>query len=335
MTIRRALRVLSSTVVLLTSSQGWAQSSPDEAAKVIDLRTLAVAPGAEPTRSQTLANLSYRAKGNAKALYEFHRDQLAKAGWKELPMPYVTDQSASAVYQKAGYLVSLSTSAFTENEPADVTLRNHGNVALSKLPRPAGAKPLFENELSVMLISDKSPEAAAKEVKDLLAGKGWETYGDAGGIQYFFKQKGALLNVMVNPAPAQDNKTSVMYSAEQMSVDLPAPREATRIQYADITTTLSVDTPQSEEEMLKFYREKLAAMGWKATTENPIKDNFESFLIFRNGAQDLLELKSRKVDDFQRADVKYRTKAQVDEEERLFKEAQAKKEAEKAKGKKQ
>ncbi|MBC7856386.1 MAG: hypothetical protein IAF94_23390, partial [Pirellulaceae bacterium] len=63
-------------------------ATAEVAAKVLDLRTIPLMEGAKTRSERTLGLLMYEAKGSAKAAFEFHRQQLLKLGFKEMPGGY-------------------------------------------------------------------------------------------------------------------------------------------------------------------------------------------------------------------------------------------------------
>ena len=78
----------------------------EQAARVLDLSTFPLMDGAKSAESRHVANLSYVAPGDVKTAFEFHRKALSAQGWKELPNSSVTDQSASAMFSRNGFVVS-------------------------------------------------------------------------------------------------------------------------------------------------------------------------------------------------------------------------------------
>ena len=83
-------------------------ATAEEAAKVLDLRTIPIMEGAKTRSERTLGLLMYEAKGTPKAAFEFHRQQLVKLGFKELPGGYSDKTSSSGNFTKDGFRVSLS-----------------------------------------------------------------------------------------------------------------------------------------------------------------------------------------------------------------------------------
>ena len=60
-------------------------ATPEEAAKVLDLRTIPIMVGAKVSSQRSLGMLMYSAKATPKAAFEFQRQMLLKRGFKELP----------------------------------------------------------------------------------------------------------------------------------------------------------------------------------------------------------------------------------------------------------
>src|SRR5205809_861285 len=77
----------------------------EQAARVLDLSTFPLMDGAKPLESPQVANLFYLATGDVKTAFEFNRKALVGQGWKELPNSSVTDQSASAMFSRNGFVV--------------------------------------------------------------------------------------------------------------------------------------------------------------------------------------------------------------------------------------
>lgn len=297
-------------------------ASVAEAAKVLDLAKFPVMAGAENV-SRRLAGLSYQVKGTVPEAFKFQQQKLAAQKWKELPDSYSTDQSASAAFANDGFKVSVSVFA-AEPGKASVMLMQHGNVDLASLPLPPDTKLLYGGPLSTMYVTAAAVDKTQAACKKLLLAKGWEPYGTAGDVQ-FFKQNAVRLTASVSAAPAQDGKTAITYSAELMSADLPAPANAETVQYADSVPNLFFDSPDSQDKVVAYYRETLGKTGWEATTENPVKEQFKEWLIFRNKAKDLLTLELTEVEGKTRVLLKHESAAQVAELERQFQEAKRKK----------
>jgi hypothetical protein len=198
-----------------------------------------------------------------------------------------------------------------------VSLTNHGNVDLQKLPVPKDAKPLYAFGTGAAFVTPESVEKTADSLRKLLTAQGWQPYGTA-GESLIFKQNAVRLNARASKAPAQGGKTVIDFSTEQMSVDLPAPAETIILQYADVTTQLLFDTAADKDEIFAFYRKALKPAGWEATTEKPVQSDFKEMLIFRNPAEDMLTLETYTVDEKLRVTAKHQTALEVAEIEKLI-----------------
>src|SRR5882757_10615150 len=80
----------------------------EQAAKILDLSTFPLMDGAKPLELPQVANLFYLATGDVKTAFEFNRKALLAQGWKELPNSSATDQSASGMFSRSGFVVFVS-----------------------------------------------------------------------------------------------------------------------------------------------------------------------------------------------------------------------------------
>jgi hypothetical protein len=279
-----------------------------EALKIFDPAKVPLLKDAEPTRL-LVGGFTYQAAGTPQAAFRDYQKILGQWKWKELPDSYVSEMTCSGTFSQADYLLSVSIFPAGKADKVMVSLHNHSNLNLKKLPVPKGAKPLYSIPLSEALVTEQPREAAAAEVSKLLRVQHWEPYGSAGDV-LFFKQQAVRLSAHVAIAPAQGNKTVITYSAEQMSADLPAPAEAIGLQYADSTTNLMFDVASDEVTMVKFYNEVLGKQGWKPTLDKPILIGLLDTVIYRNPAKELLELGMQSVDDKLRVSLIYRSAAE-------------------------
>jgi len=267
-----------------------------DAMAALNLLTLPAFKGAVEPVNRTVGHMSYNAPGDPQAAFEFHRQQLLKQKWIELPGSAVTDQYASGMFTRHGFLASLSASPLGEPEMVNVALILHGNVDLQKLPIPTDLKPVYVGPQVAMYSSDVPVELTIAACHKLLLAQGWLPYGQAGDSQ-FFRQNAIRLTANIAAAPAQMGKTMVSYSAEQLSAEVPAPVENVQLQYSDSTKQVLFDTQESEDAIEEFYRTTLTKQGWKATTDKPFAIDWKRGLIFRNKAMDMLELEMYEVED--------------------------------------
>lgn len=140
----------------------------------------------------------------------------------------------------------------------------------SKLPRSPGAREIFASVPTTIYATPDSVSLTAEAVRHALAGKGWQQFSPRTSSQAAsdqlqianFKKGGQGLNVFINVAPAQNNATSVSYSALLMKYDLPFPKDATDIAFDPDRPMLSLVTSASVDDTLSFYRTELTALGW-------------------------------------------------------------------------
>lgn len=295
-----------------------------EAIKVLDLRKLPLVAGSEEPGRRTVAQLSYAAKGKSCVdTFEFHKKQLVEQGWKLAPNSYVTPESASGVFTRDGFAVSLSAfpgSSGKDGDTVSVLLSNHGNVNFKQLPLPTGTTETYSDSLQAMYQTNASVADTAKEVTKLLTEQGWQPYGTAGDTLNF-KRNAIELSANVMSAPARDNKTVITYSAQQLSSDLPCPADAINVQYSEPPIQLGFDVAQSPDDVVKFLNEQLSKQGWEATTEKPLENDFKQMLIYRNPAKEYLEMNMHDFEGKTRVRLEFQTAEEFAELERRAKAA--------------
>jgi hypothetical protein len=261
----------------------------EQAARVLDLSTFPLINGAKPSESRSVANLSYLGTGDVKTTFEFNRKALVAQGWKELKDSSVTDQSASAMFTRDGFVVSLSVSPRGDAGKLYVRLQNQGNVKPGKLPVPPGAEPVYVGDSTAMYATEATVPATADACRNLLLAQGWVPYGNAGDSA-MFKQNAILVTATVSSAPAQGGKTMIQYSTQQMSADIPAPPNVEDLRYADEPPELTFETTPNQDAIVDFYRKNLAAAGWKSTMDHMVAVDDKPTMIFRNPAKEMLTL---------------------------------------------
>ncbi|HEY5768130.1 MAG TPA: hypothetical protein VIS53_09870 [Candidatus Udaeobacter sp.] len=259
----------------------------EEAAKALDLATLPLMDGAKSAESRHVANLSYVAPGDPKKALEFQRKAFGAQGWKELPNSSISDQSASAMFARDGFVVSLSVIPF-EASGVSVRLLNLGNVKPGKLPVPPGVKAVYQGDSTAMYETDAAVPATADAIRNLFVAQGWVPYGEAGDTDVF-KKNAILATVTVSSAPARGGKTMIQYSNQLISSDIPAPQDVEDLRYVDEPPELTFAT-RNQDAVLDFYRKTLAAAGWKSTMDKMIDVDGKPTMIFRNPAKEMLTL---------------------------------------------
>ena len=228
----------------------------EQAARVLDLSMFPLMDGAKAAESRHVANLSYVAPGDPKKALEFHRKTFSAQGWKELPNSTISDQSASAMFARNGFVVSLSVIPF-EATGVTVRLQNLGNVKPGKLPIPLNTKPVYLGEPTAMYSTEAAVTATADSIRNLFVAQGWVPYGKAGDSD-FFKQNAILATSTVSSAPAQGGKTMIQYSNQLISSDIPAPPNVEDLRYVDEPPELTFATT-NQDAIVDFYRKDAGA----------------------------------------------------------------------------
>ncbi len=277
------------SAILLISCENKTTANPEpatieQATQTIDLSKLPMLAGASTPRQSTLANLSYQVHATVSAVYEFYKKQLNDQGWKELEHSYVSEPMASAAYMKNGFKLSLT--AIANSNLTDVVLQQHGNVNLEKIKLQPGLTLLTAFPLTAIYVSPASVDETITATKTALSNAGWSLYGSAGPTLYF-KKNAVKLNVMINPAPAQQNQTAINLSDSLLSADLPVPPDSENHNYNDLEQYVTFSSKKTKAEIFEFYRQTMTAKGWKQSAE--LTDKTE-ILPFRNQSSDLFTI---------------------------------------------
>jgi hypothetical protein len=294
-----------------------------EALKVLDLTQFPLVNPVGTPNSVVPAGQSYAAMGSVVDVTKQLMQQFQKEQWKELPGAMITEDYASANLTKERYIVSVGVFPGSEPGTSTVNIHNHGNLVLKNLPLPAGAQPLYAVDISGAWTTDASVSDTDAECRKVLAADGWTAYGDVIG-GFFVRKNAMLLSVSISESPAQQGKTVIQLNPSLMSIDLPVPENAERIQYADGARSITWETPSELSAVVEFLKTSLAPQQWKATTENAVAIDFRDHLIFRNPQGDLLEAEMDEVDGKTTVFVHFSTSAEVARLDALAKEEVAK-----------
>jgi hypothetical protein len=265
-------------------------STVEQATQVLDLSTFPLMDGAKPERARHMAHLTYSATGNVKAGFEFHRKTLTAEGWKELPNSSVTEQSASAMFARSGFILSLSVMSSGKSGDVSFMLQNLGNIKPGQLPVPPGTKPVYVGDSTAMYATEAAVPATAEACRNLFLAQAWVPYGGAGDSSEF-KQNAILATATVSVAPAQGGKTMIQYSTQLISADIPAPPNVEELRYVDEPPELTFETAPDQNAVVDFYRKNLAAAGWQSTLDHTVPIDDLPTMIFRNPGKDMLTLK--------------------------------------------
>jgi len=291
----------------------------EQAARVLDLSTFPLMDGAKPLESPQVANLFYFATGDVKTAFEFNRKALVGQGWKELPNSSVTDQSASAMFSRSGFVVFVSVTPNGDGS-LQVRLLNQGNVKPGKLPVPPNAKPVYVGDSTAMYETEAAVPATVDACRNLFIAQGWVPYGDAGDSAVF-KQNANLATATVSSAPAKGGKTTIQYTTQLISADIPAPPNVEELRYVDEPPELTFTTA-NQDAIVDFYRKTLATAGWKSTLDHMVDVDEKPTMIFRNAAKEMLTLAATGVLSGKHLfSVRFQSAAEIAERDRKRKEA--------------
>ena len=165
--------------------------------------------------------------------------------------------------------ISLLAAGCSKSEQDD------GAFNASRLPRVSGAKEVFASAATTIFTSPDSVAQTADTVEKALTGGGWQRYvapntayqNDPTSRIMSLKKGTQALNVFITIAPAQNNATSVQYSALPLKTDLPFNRDASNIEYSPERPLLTLITGEPTDKTLDFYRKELGARGWSLWSE--------------------------------------------------------------------
>ena len=291
----------------------------EQAARVLDLSTFPLMDGAKPLESPQVANLFYLATGEVKPAFEFNRKALVAQGWKELPNSSGTDQSASGMFSRSGFVVFVSVTPNGDGS-VHVRLQNQGNVKPGQLPVPPGTKPVYVGDSTAVYSTEAAVPATADACRNVFVAQGWVPYGNDGDTAVF-KQNAVLATVTVSSAPAQGGKTMIQYSSQLISSDIPAPPNVEDLRYVDEPPELTFATT-NQDAIVDFYRKTLATAGWKSTMDHMVDVDEKPTMIFRNPAKDMLTLAASGVLRGKLLfSVRFQSAAEIAERDRKRKEA--------------
>jgi hypothetical protein len=322
--------------VLAQETVATKAATVEAAAKVIDLRTLTTPDGAELHGDQHVGAMSYGTSADPTAAYKFQKQQLTQLGWKELPGAMTEAAYASGMFSKDGYSLSISTSASGQPEKERATfvyIMNFGNVSLKSLPVVKGATSTFANEATAIYSVDLKVQDAADKTRKLLLDAGWQPYGYndvSPDLKQFQVKKNAIqIGVMVNVAPAQDNKTAIMYSASLLAADIPAPDNAEQLSFTGQQKTLRFESPEEFAAVVGFYEKTLPAQGWKPSGPKKVlgEDDFGRPVgtrVFTNSAGDVIDVLLEQSDEKTSAVVKHLSKQEIEAAKKKLEEDQKK-----------
>jgi hypothetical protein len=145
----------------------------------------------------------------------------------------------------------------------------------SKLPRVTGAKEVFASQATTIFTSPDPVAQTADTLGKALAAAGWQRYiapntayaNDPNMRMMSLKKGTQALSVFISIAPAQNNATSIQYSALPLKTDLPFTKDADNIEFSPERVLLTLSTAEPMDKTLEFYRKEMTARGWALWSE--------------------------------------------------------------------
>lgn len=269
------------------------------AIETINLAELPAPRGAE-YQERTAAAIMLQVPLKLSAAFDYYLSALTKRGWTEDTsgnQRQIAEQYAQTALVKDGFRLWLYTSpASDQPDEAQVMIRNHGNVDSRRLPAPAGAKQLYGSAGSTIYITERSVMDATQACRQDLAQSGWQEFGppfaaraESEEQQFLtFRQEGIELTVMINQAPAQDNKTAVHYNVTLLAGDLPWPADSEDVEFDDGRMYLTYRSPQSLSQLVDYYEEQLAELAWSSRGDFKQVNDTTANLYFDDANQNRL-----------------------------------------------
>jgi hypothetical protein len=152
---------------------------------------------------------------------------------------------------------------------------DNGAFDTSRLPRVSGAKEIFASPATTNFTSPDSVAQTGDNLEKALAAAGWQkfiapntAYRKDPTMRIMSLKKGTqALSVFITVAPAQNNATSVQYSALPLKTDLPFAKDASQIEYSPERALLTLVTAEPADKTLEFYRKELGSRGWSLWSE--------------------------------------------------------------------
>lgn len=192
-----------------------------EAAQALDLSTFPLLPDALETKAKTVAHLEYTARlkaSDVRSEYEFQRRNLLERQWKELGASQISAGYAEGQFTRSGFQLYVVVQLHDERGKVVVKLENKGNVNVSKLPVPSGAK-FVELSYNIASFETTAGVAETKEaVRKLLLDQGWQPAGSRGD-RMILKQNAVELAAVVQAQSTPPGNTRIAYWTVQLATD--------------------------------------------------------------------------------------------------------------------
>ncbi|MDX1964162.1 MAG: hypothetical protein SFX18_13495 [Pirellulales bacterium] len=269
-----------------------------ELAKVLDMRKLKFHKEATVGRRQT--GLIYAlVPGEQKPIKEYLTQQLAEQGWVPGTGPndnQVYETSSNTNFVKAGgYSLSCSISEGGEPGKTGVMLVYYGNYDVRNLPHPADWTELYGSQHQVMWVTPLNVADSHAAMMKSLAAAGWQKYvrpntsgnNDAERPTVTLRNQGYTLTCSTSAAPAQQGKIVVQITLQTLGNELPAPAEATDVEYDDSDWKLFCKIPGTIAKVSEYYDQAMIAAGHKLFTHDEEQEG-KRILRYKTPREDII-----------------------------------------------
>lgn len=271
-----------------------------ELAKIFDAASL---PTSDETLFTELNAASIRAvvPGKLPDVASDFSKKLAERGWKEfdpVSKPAApNDEYRSIHFVQNGHFVELVLSQEQKNKQpwTRVNLQFVGNFDTRTLPKPKNQPHLLATPPLSSFRTDRRPPDEAAAITKALVDDGWQEYvpfnsarlESRDNISRSFRKRGYLLNVFINLLPHQENVTNVTYAVRALAHELPAPPEATLVEFDDGQKKMRAEVPVGLEAVVGFYEKAMPEAGYTSLpAENPRPTS--ATLRYANPAKDVV-----------------------------------------------
>jgi hypothetical protein len=279
-----------------------------ELAKIVDFTKLPKPEGATPLSRNLFSRLEMKVPSKVPQAAAFYLDKLTALGWTIDESPgqkTINDSEAVATLTKNGHVITVSGFPNDIKKPeCMMMLVFYGNLDAQTLPKSNGAKLLYGNQTQLIYTTATKVSDEAEWVTKTLSGQGWRPYvrantsvakSDDLRILDFIKQ-GYSVDVMINQAPAQNNQTAVHYSVHALGHELPAPPNASGIEFDDEAWTLNCEMSSPIDAGVAFYQQAMIAAGYKALPGEQPQDKYVN-MRFGTEPGDVVLVQVAKKDD--------------------------------------
>ena len=247
-----------------------------ELAKLLNLGELPQIKDTE-VREKSAANLTATAIGKVPEVAEFYRKQMEALGWKSVPSPGVTinEEFGGDKFVKDGHiaLLHLGKGFLEANDPPKTSLNFvfHGNLDARTLPTNNVKFPEDALPTMAVYISDNSIADEGKWTDKALQDAGWKEYSDIDLAalptdkhisRSYFKQAYSL-SVFISKY-GEGNRTHVNYRPHVMPCEIPAPPDASKIEYDTKNGWLRCKVPGNLKTVGEFYQKAMLDIGYTA-----------------------------------------------------------------------